>query len=128
MQPKLTIQASPAGSSTITSSAVRPDGKIVLVTSEQDSEVTAVDTATLTVVANVPTGPRPRGIVFTRDGLTAFVSDELGGRVVIPPFDAPWVRLTVITDPQGATFTASKFVPENTNPGSDVDPTFSAAA
>ena len=30
-----------------------------------------------------------------------------------PPFDAPWVRMTVITDPQGATFTASKFVPEN---------------
>jgi len=33
--------------------------------------------------------------------------------VDVPPFDAPWVRMTVITDPQGATFTASKFVPEN---------------
>jgi predicted enzyme related to lactoylglutathione lyase len=38
---------------------------------------------------------------------------ELGGHVVVPPFDAPWVRMTIITDPQGATFTASKFVPEN---------------
>ncbi len=38
---------------------------------------------------------------------------ELGGRVDVEPFDAPWVRMTVITDPQGATFTASKFVPEN---------------
>ena len=38
---------------------------------------------------------------------------ELGGTVVVAPFDAPWVRTTVITDPQGATFTASKFVPEN---------------
>ena len=38
---------------------------------------------------------------------------KLGGRVVVAPFDAPWVRTTVITDPQGATFTASKFVPEN---------------
>ena len=38
---------------------------------------------------------------------------ELGGKVVVPPFDAPWVRMTVITDPQGATFTASRFVPEN---------------
>ncbi len=38
---------------------------------------------------------------------------ELGGRVDVAPFDAPWVRMTVITDPQGATFTASKFVPEN---------------
>jgi uncharacterized protein len=31
----------------------------------------------------------------------------------VPPFDAPWVRMTIITDPQGATFAASKFVPEN---------------
>ena len=38
---------------------------------------------------------------------------ELGGRVEVPPFDAPWVRMTVITDPQGATFSASKFTPEN---------------
>jgi predicted enzyme related to lactoylglutathione lyase len=38
---------------------------------------------------------------------------ELGGRVIAPPFDAPWVRMTVVADPQGAVFTASKFVPEN---------------
>ena len=31
----------------------------------------------------------------------------------MPPTDMPWVRMTVITDPGGATFTASKFVPEN---------------
>src|ERR1700761_5219035 len=37
----------------------------------------------------------------------------LGGRVLAAPFDAPWVRMTVISDPQGATFTASKFVPDN---------------
>jgi predicted enzyme related to lactoylglutathione lyase len=44
---------------------------------------------------------------------TAAKAAELGGQVIVPPFDAPWVRMTVITDPQGATFTASKFVPEN---------------
>ncbi len=44
---------------------------------------------------------------------TAERAAELGGRVLLAPFDAPWVRMTVITDPQGATFTASKFVPEN---------------
>jgi uncharacterized protein len=42
---------------------------------------------------------------------TADRAAELGGEVVVAPFDAPWVRMTVITDPQGATFTASKFVP-----------------
>jgi uncharacterized protein len=38
---------------------------------------------------------------------------ELGGEVVLPPFDAPWVRTTVLKDPQGATFIASQFVAEN---------------
>ena len=39
-----------------------------------------------------------------------------------PPFDAPWVRMTIIADPQGATFIASQFVPENRDvatPGSE---------
>jgi len=44
---------------------------------------------------------------------TAARAAELGGEVTVAPFDAPWVRMTVITDPQGATFIASKFVPEN---------------
>lgn len=38
---------------------------------------------------------------------------ELGATVVVPPFDAPWVRTTIISAPQGATFIASQFVPEN---------------
>ncbi|MEZ5076899.1 MAG: VOC family protein [Solirubrobacterales bacterium] len=44
---------------------------------------------------------------------TAAKARELGGTVLAEPFDAPWVRMTVIADPQGAAFTASKFVPEN---------------
>jgi predicted enzyme related to lactoylglutathione lyase len=36
---------------------------------------------------------------------------KLGGKVLAPPVDAPWVRTTVLSDPQGAVFTASKFVP-----------------
>jgi hypothetical protein len=44
---------------------------------------------------------------------TAAKAAELGATVAVAPFDAPWVRMTIITDPQGATFIASKFVPEN---------------
>jgi len=58
---------------------------------------------------------------------TAERAAELGGQVVAPPFDGPWVRMTVITDPQGATFTASKFVPENQDLGSEADSTIGAA-
>jgi hypothetical protein len=40
--------------------------------------------------------------------------------VVVPPFDAPWVRMTVIGDLQGATFIASRFVAENKDLGSQL--------
>jgi uncharacterized protein len=58
---------------------------------------------------------------------TAAKATELGGKVIVPPFDAPWstptytIRITVIADPQGATFSASKFVPENEDLGSQAD-------
>ena len=55
------------------------------------------------------------GVTFAVDDAdaTAARATELGGRVLAGPFDGPWVRLAVIADPAGATFTASKFVPEN---------------
>jgi predicted enzyme related to lactoylglutathione lyase len=59
--------------------------------------------------------PAHWGITLAVDDADAIAAraTELGGRVIAAPFDAPWVRMTVIVDPQGATFTASKFVPEN---------------
>jgi len=44
---------------------------------------------------------------------TAAKARDLGGEIVAGPFDAPWTRMAVIRDPQGATFIASQFVPEN---------------
>jgi predicted enzyme related to lactoylglutathione lyase len=38
---------------------------------------------------------------------------ELGGNVIVAPMDVPWARMTVIADPQGASFNATQFVPEN---------------
>src|SRR6187455_2356854 len=37
---------------------------------------------------------------------TAAKAGELGGDVVAGPLDAPWTRMAVIKDPQGATFIA----------------------
>jgi uncharacterized protein len=74
------------------------------------------------VVASVNPIPEDQPDVPAHWGVTFAVEDadavaarasERGGRVLVAPFDAPWVRMTIITDPQGATFTASKFVPEN---------------
>jgi uncharacterized protein len=75
-----------------------------------------------------PEVPAHWSVTFAVDDAdaTADKAAELGGQVVVPPFDAPWVRMTVIADPQGAAFTASKFVPANKNLGDQVDSTISA--
>jgi uncharacterized protein len=78
------------------------------------------------VVATLNPIPDDQPEVFPHWSVTFAVDDadatatraaELGGRIEVAPFDAPWVRMTVITDPQGATFTASKFTPENAGSG-----------
>ena len=48
---------------------------------------------------------------------TAEAAARLGGTVVVAPLDVPWSRMTVIADPQGATFIASQFVLENKDLG-----------
>ena len=79
------------------------------------------------VVANVvpiepddSTTPAHWGITFGVDDAdkAASKAKELGGTVLIEPTDRPWVRTTTIQDPQGATFVASQFVPENRDPAS----------
>jgi predicted enzyme related to lactoylglutathione lyase len=62
-----------------------------------------------------PDVPAHWSVTFGVDDADAIAAKatELGGKVLVPPFDAPWVRMTVLADPQGATFIASKFVPEN---------------
>lgn len=67
-----------------------------------------------------PDTPAHWSVTFAVDDadVTAARATELGGNVIVPPFDAPWVRMTIIGDPQGATFIASEFVPENKDLGS----------
>ncbi len=69
-----------------------------------------------------PDIPPHWGVTFAVDDAdaTAALAKELGGAVLHGPFDAPWVRMSVITDPQGAMFIASQFVPENKDLGAEV--------
>lgn len=72
--------------------------------------------ASLNPVAHDDPGtPAHWSVTFAVDNAdaTAAKARELGGEVVAGPFDAPWTRLAVIKDPQGATFIASQFVAEN---------------
>jgi uncharacterized protein len=59
--------------------------------------------------------PASWGVTFAVEDADAIAARaaELGGSVIAPPADGPWVRMAVLADPQGAIFTASKFVPEN---------------
>ena len=71
------------------------------------------------IPADQPATPPHWGVTFAVDDAdgAAATARELGGTVFVPPFDAPWVRMTVIADPQGATFVASKFAPANKDLG-----------
>lgn len=76
-----------------------------------------------------PDVPAHWSVTFAVDDAdaTAARAAELGGQVLVAPFDAPWVRMTIISDPQGATFIASKFVQENKDLGRQADSTVSSA-
>ncbi len=52
-------------------------------------------------------------VTFAVDDADAAASraESLGGTVLMPPTDMPWVRITVLRDPQGAVLTASRFMP-----------------
>lgn len=67
------------------------------------------------IAADAAGTPAHWNVTFAVDDAdaTATKARQLGGEVVAGPFDAPWTRMAVIKDPQGATFIASQFVPEN---------------
>jgi predicted enzyme related to lactoylglutathione lyase len=70
-----------------------------------------------------PDTPPHWSVTFAVDDAdaTAATAVELGGAVIVRPFDAPWstgtytIRVAVIGDPQGATFVASRFIPKDTD-------------
>jgi len=76
-----------------------------------------------------PDTPAHWSVTFAVDDADAVAAKagELGGKVLVPPFDAPWVRTTVIADPAGATFIASQFVLENKDLGAPAESGASAA-
>jgi predicted enzyme related to lactoylglutathione lyase len=79
--------------------------------------------AIIPIANDQPDTPAHWSVTFATEDAdaTAARASELGGTVIVPPFDAPWstaaytIRITVISDPQGATFSASKFVAETEN-------------
>lgn len=81
------------------------------------------------ISADQPDAPAHWSVTFGVDDADAIAARtaELGGQVVVAPFDAPWVRTAVLSDPQGATFIVSQFVPENRDRGAQAQTSASAA-
>lgn len=71
------------------------------------------------IAGDEPDTPPHWGVTFAVDDADAIAERalQLGGQVLAGPLDAPWVRMAIIRDPQGATFVASQFVPENRDVG-----------
>ena len=62
---------------------ISPDGKMVYVTSENDNQVYAIDTARLEVAKVIDVGPRPRSTAVLPKTHRAYVSSENGAAVHI---------------------------------------------
>jgi predicted enzyme related to lactoylglutathione lyase len=88
---------------------------------QQQAQVGAPDgfidvVAALTPIADDDSDTPPHwSVTFAVDDADAVAATarELGGEIMAGPLDAPWTRMAVIRDPQGASFIASQFVPEN---------------
>jgi predicted enzyme related to lactoylglutathione lyase len=86
--------------------------------------------ASITLIGDdQPDVPAHWNVTFGADDVDASAAKatELGGKVLVVPFDAPWVRMAVLADPAGATFIASQSIPENRDLGAQPDSAASAA-
>ncbi|HJU46655.1 MAG TPA: VOC family protein [Gaiellaceae bacterium] len=88
-------------------------------TRERTAELGAPGFEDVVAALSPTTGGASWSVSFSTDDAdaTAARAVELGGTVVAPPVDAPYSRMTVLGDPQGGTFAATAFVPENKDIG-----------
>ena len=61
----------------------KPGGYRIYVTNEISGDLSVIDSETLSVIANIPLGKRPRNIAFLPDGSRAYVNAENDGTVVL---------------------------------------------
>ena len=62
---------------------LRPDGKVVYVTSEQDNQIAVIDAVAPRLITTFQAGPRPRSTGFLPDSSRAYISAENGSAVVV---------------------------------------------
>jgi YVTN family beta-propeller protein/autotransporter-associated beta strand protein len=63
--------------------AISPDGAHAYATSFNNANVAVIDTATRTVVANVPTASSPTAVAFANDGSNAYVANSASHNISV---------------------------------------------
>ncbi len=88
--------------------AVKPDGKVLMVTSPTTGQVYAFDTGSGEILAVIATGEAPKGVKITPDGTEAWVSNEAGNTISIVDLSSYEVVATIATEkmPHNVRFSA----------------------
>jgi predicted enzyme related to lactoylglutathione lyase len=114
------IETFPMGDNSFTIFKVPGYGKFLMQSDpelEQRVEEGGGGTGFIDAVAILATAegdaPAHWSVTFAVDDADAAVTttEKLGGKVLVPPFDAEPVRMTILADPFGTVFTASKYQP-----------------
>lgn len=87
---------------------ISPDGSLAYVANASVNTVSAIDTASNTVIASVPAGDQPQLFAITPDGANLYVSNCLGGTlsVIDTATNSIAATIPVGADPQGLVIAA----------------------
>lgn len=80
------------------SMAIATDGNLVMTVNPDSGSVSAIDTATDTLIAEIPVGKDPRCVAFSPDDRQAFVTSREGATLTIIDTATLRVRMIVATD------------------------------
>jgi len=83
-----TVKVIPTPDKGMIGTAVSPNGRFVIATDFTLGEVSIISTATQAIVATVPVGKMPNGVVFSADGRRAFVANQGATTISVISFPA----------------------------------------
>jgi YVTN family beta-propeller protein len=72
-----------------------PDGKLLLVTSQMDNDISVIDAKSWKVESKIPVGQKPHWIAPTSDSKYAYVTDEASGQVSFVDLEDKKVDATI---------------------------------
>jgi YVTN family beta-propeller protein len=94
-----TVKVIPTPDKGMVGIAVSPNGRFVIATDFTRGEVSIISTATQRILATIPVGKKPNGVVFSADGRRAFVANQ--GSTTVSVISFPSGRLPCVFPGRG---------------------------